>query len=251
MPKAGSSCVADATTDLPELPNPEVHHDHRDFGSGWLRPTVFGMMDGLVSNFALIVGFDGGHATPRVVSLVGLAGLMAGAFSMATGEYVSVQSQNESARAEIETERYEIKHNAAAEQNELAQMYVARGVEPDLAERVAKQLSRDPDQALLIHVQEELGVDPNQLPSPWTAAFSSLSSFSVGALIPLLPYLFGATNVIFSAILAVLALFGAGALTSRFTVRGWLYSGTRQLVLGVLAAAITFGVGNLFHVTVG
>jgi VIT1/CCC1 family predicted Fe2+/Mn2+ transporter len=243
--------MADPTTDLPELPSPEIHHDHRDFGGGWLRPTVFGMMDGLVSNFALIVGFDGGHAKPSVVLLVGLAGLMAGAFSMATGEYISVQSQNESAHAEIETERYELEHNAKAEQDELAQMYIARGVEPELAEQVAKQLSRDPEQALLIHVQEELGVDPNQLPSPWVAAFSSLASFSLGAFIPLVPYLFGAHNVTISAVLAVLALFGAGALASRFTVRGWFYSGMRQLVLGVVAAAITFGVGNLFHVTVG
>ena len=130
-------------------------------------------------------------------------------------------------------------------------MYIERGVAPELAEQVAKQLSRDPEQALLIHVQEELGVDPNQLPSPWTAAFSSFASFSVGAFIPLLPYLFGAHNVAISAVLAILALFGAGALASRFTVRGWVYSGMRQLVLGVVAAAITFGVGHLFHVTVG
>jgi len=243
--------MSDATTEVPELPNPEIHHDHRDFGGGWLRPTVFGMMDGLVSNFALIAGVAGASASVKQVSLAGLAGLVGGAFSMAVGEYVSVQSQNESAHAEIETERYELKHNAAAEQDELAQMYVARGVEPELAERVAKQLSHDPDQALLIHVQEELGVDPNQLPSPWTAAFSSLASFSLGAFIPLLPYLLGAKNVAISAALAIVALFVAGALTSRFTVRTWIYSGTRQLVLGVLAAAITFGVGNLFHVTVG
>ena len=130
-------------------------------------------------------------------------------------------------------------------------MYVARGVEPDLAERVARQLSRDPEQALLIHAQEELGVDPNQLPSPWTAAYSSLLSFSVGAFVPLLPYLLGATSVGISAALALLALFGAGALASRFTVRGWAFSGTRQLVLGAVAAAITYGVGALFHVTVG
>jgi VIT1/CCC1 family predicted Fe2+/Mn2+ transporter len=186
-----------------------------------------------------------------VVSLAGLAGLVAGAFSMAVGEYVSVQSQNESAHAEIEVERYELEHNAAAELAELTQMYIARGVEPKLAEQVATQLSRDPEQALLIHTQEELGVDPYQLPSPWTAAVSSLLSFSVGAFIPLLPYLLGATNVALSAVLAVLALFVAGALTARFTVRGWLYSGTRQLVLGVVAAAVCYGVGSLFHVTAG
>jgi vacuolar iron transporter family protein len=243
--------MGDAMTDLPQLPNPEIHHEHRDFGAGWLRPTVFGMMDGLVSNFALIAGVAGAHASSTQVSLAGLAGLVGGAFSMAVGEYVSVQSQNESAHAEIEVERHELKHNAAAEQAELAQMYVDRGVEPDLAEQVAKQLSRDPEQALLIHAQEELGVDPHQLPSPWTAAFSSLASFSVGAFIPLLPYLLGAKSVVISAVLALVALFGAGVLTSRFTARGWAYSGSRQLVLGALAAAITFGVGSLFDVTVG
>ncbi len=243
--------MADPTTELPELPNPEIHHDHRDIAGGWLRPTVFGMMDGLVSNFALIAGVSGSSAPTKQVALAGLAGLVGGAFSMAVGEYVSVQSQNESAHAEIETERYELEHNAQAEQAELAQMYVARGVDPELAQQVATQLSKDPDQALLIHVQEELGVDPNQLPSPWIAAFSSLASFSLGAFIPLLPYLFGAHNAGISAVLAILALFGAGALASRFTVRGWVYSGLRQLVLGVLAAAITFGVGTLFHVAVG
>jgi vacuolar iron transporter family protein len=243
--------MADATTELSGLPDPEIHHEHRDFGGGWLRPTVFGMMDGLVSNFALIVGFNGGHAKPSVVSLAGLAGLVAGAFSMAVGEYISVQSQNESAHAEIEVERHELEHNSAAELVELTQMYIARGVEPELADQVARQLSRDPEQALLIHTQEELGVDPGHLPSPRIAAISSLLSFSVGAFIPLLPYLLGATNVVISAVLAVAALFAAGALTSRFTVRGWLYSGTRQLVLGVVAAAVCFGVGSLFHVSGG
>jgi VIT1/CCC1 family predicted Fe2+/Mn2+ transporter len=242
--------MADPTTDLPELPNPEIHHDHRDVGGGWLRPTVFGMMDGLVSNFALIVGFSGGHASPTTVSLAGMAGLFAGAFSMATGEYVSVQSQNESTHAEVEVERHELKHNAEAELAELAQMYVNRGVEPDLAERVARQLSQDPDQALLIHSQEELGVDPTQLPSAMTAALSSLAAFSIGAFIPLLPYLLGATSVWISAVLALGALFGAGAVASRFTVRSWMYAGTRQLLAGGLAAAITYAVGILFHVTV-
>jgi VIT1/CCC1 family predicted Fe2+/Mn2+ transporter len=243
--------MADAMTDLPELPNPEIHHEHRDVGGGWLRPTVFGMMDGLVSNFALIAGVAGANASSSEVSLAGLAGLVGGAFSMAVGEYVSVQSQNESARAEIEVERHELKHNAAAEQAELAQMYVARGVDADLAEQVARQLSHDPEQALLIHAQEELGVDPHQLPSPWTAGYSSLLSFSVGAFIPLLPYLLGAKSVVISAVLALVALFGAGVLTSQFTVRGWVFSGTRQLLLGAVAAAITFAVGSLFHVTVG
>lgn len=238
---------------MTEVESPEIHHQHRDVSGGWLRPTVFGMMDGLVSNFALIAGVAGagssvsGHA----VSLAGLAGLVGGAFSMAAGEYVSVQSQNESARAEIDVERHELKVNSAAEQAELAQMYVERGVEPVLARRVAAQLSRDPDQALTIHVREELGMDPHALPSPWTAAGSSLLSFSFGALIPLLPYLFGVKVLWLSAVLALVALFVAGAVTARFTERGWLFSGTRQLLLGGLAAAVTYGVGQAFGAVVG
>jgi vacuolar iron transporter family protein len=231
----------------------EVHHQHRDVTGGWLRPTVFGMMDGLVSNFALIAGVAGAGSavSVRAVSLAGLAGLVGGAFSMAAGEYVSVASQNESTQAEVSVERREIRHNAAAEQAELAQIYVERGVEPALARRVAAQLSRDPDQALAIHVREELGMDPQALPSPWTAAGSSLLSFSLGALIPLLPYLFGAKALWLSAVLAFVALFIAGVLTSRFTERGWLYSGVRQLALGGLAAAVTFGVGHAFGAVVG
>jgi VIT1/CCC1 family predicted Fe2+/Mn2+ transporter len=243
--------VVDPTTELPELPGAEVHHDHRDVSGGWLRPTVFGMMDGLVSNFALIAGVAGASADTKQISLAGLAGLVGGAFSMATGEYVSVQSQNESAYAELAVERHEIEHNAEAEMAELAQMYVSRGVDQELAEKVARQLSRDPDQALLIHAQEELGVDPNQLPSPWTAALSSIGSFSLGAAIPLLAYLFGAKQIVISAVLAFVALFVAGVLASQITNRSWWFSGARQLTLGIFAAAVTFGVGALFHASVG
>jgi VIT1/CCC1 family predicted Fe2+/Mn2+ transporter len=243
--------MSDTLGDLPELPNPESHHEHRDVTGGWLRPTVFGAMDGLVSNFALIAGVAGGSGGSSAVALAGFAGLVGGSFSMAAGEYISVQSQNESTAAELEVERHELVHNAEAEVRELAEMYVARGVEPDLAERVARQLSRDPEQALLIHAQEELGVDPTQLPKPWTAAFSSFLSFSVGAFIPLLPYTLGATTVWISAVLSVLGLFLAGVAASRFTTRTWYYSGARQLVFGILAAAVTYGVGSLFHAAAG
>ena len=243
--------MPDPTADLPDLPNPEIHHDHRDVSGGWLRPTVFGMMDGLVSNFALVAGIAAASSDSTTVSLAGLAGLVGGAFSMATGEYVSVQSQNELTLAELEVERRELHVNSAAEQAELAAMYVSRGVEPELANQVAAQLSRDPDQALLIHAQEELGVDPAQLPSPWTAAWSSLAAFSVGAFVPLLPYLFGASSLWISAALSVCGLFGAGAATSRFTSRSWRFAGLRQLTLGILAAVVTYGVGSLFHAAVG
>jgi VIT1/CCC1 family predicted Fe2+/Mn2+ transporter len=243
--------VADPTTEVPELGNPEIHHDHRDVTGGWLRPTVFGMMDGLVSNSALIAGVAGASSSSSAIALAGWAGLVGGAFSMAAGEYISVQSQNESTRAEVEVERHELKHNAAAELAELTQMYIARGVDPQTAGRVAEQLSRDPDQALLIHAQEELGVDPTQLPSPWVAAFSSIASFSVGAFIPLLPYLLGAHTLVYTGVLAIVALFVAGATASRFTVRSWWFAGGRQLLLGVLAGAVAYGVGVLFHTTTG
>jgi len=243
--------MSDVVKDLPDLPNPEIHHQHRDVSGGWLRPTVFGMMDGLVSNFALIAGIAGASSSTSQIALAGWAGLVGGAFSMSAGEYISVQSQNESTEAELEVERHELVHNAEAELAELAQMYVDRGVEPDLAEKVARQLSRDPDQALVIHAQEELGVDPTQLPRPATAAGSSFAAFCVGAFLPLLPYVLGAESLVISAIVSVLALFGAGVAASRFTTRDWWYSGARQLAFGVLAAAVTYGVGSAFHATVG
>jgi VIT1/CCC1 family predicted Fe2+/Mn2+ transporter len=241
----------DPTTDLPHQPSSEIHHQHRDVSGGWLRPTVFGMMDGLVSNFALILGFAGGRADPSTVSLAGLAGLVAGAFSMATGEYISVQSQNESTTAELIVEQRELLVNADAELAELAASYVARGVDPDVAATFAAQISQNPDQALIVHAQEELGIDPTQLPSPRVAAGSSFLAFSVGALVPLLPYLFGVTTVLISLVLSVVMLFVAGVLTARFTSRGWLYTGARQLLLGGAAAAVTYGVGSLFHISGG
>jgi vacuolar iron transporter family protein len=163
---------------------------------------------------------------------------------MATGEYTSVASQSELTAAEIAIERTEIKRSPEAELTELAQLYEARGVEPALARQVAEQLSRNPEQAWRIHAREELGVDPDDLPSPWTAAFSSLISFTVGAFLPLLPYLLGADSLLFASVLAGAGLFAAGAVTARFTARNWLFSGTRQLVLGAFAAAATFGIGS-------
>ena len=223
----------------------EHHHDHRDVTGGWLRPAVFGVMDGLVSNTALIAGVAAGVDSPTTVLLAGFAGLAAGAFSMATGEYVSVASQTELTRAEIEIEKAEIRRVPAAEEAELAGIYRSRGVEPDLAAEVARQLSRDPEQAWRVHAREELGVDPDDLPSPWVAAGSSFAAFTLGALVPLLPYLFGGSALLVPILLALVALFVAGALVSRFTDRSAIYSGTRQLLLGGTAAALTYGVGSL------
>ncbi|HZB29542.1 MAG TPA: VIT1/CCC1 transporter family protein [Streptosporangiaceae bacterium] len=226
-------------------PSPEIHHQHRDVTGGWLRPAVFGAMDGLVSNFALIAGVAGGQAPQKVVVLAGLAGLAAGAFSMAAGEYISVASQSELAAAEIAVERRELVTNPRAEQSELAGMFEERGVAPDLAAEVARQLSRDPDEALEIHAREELGVDPGNLPSPVVAAGSSFAAFALGALLPVLPYLLGAHSLWPAAALAAIGLFTAGAVVSRVTARTWWFSGLRQLLLGGAAATLTYAVGAL------
>ncbi|GAB3926058.1 VIT1/CCC1 transporter family protein [Kribbella albertanoniae] len=221
-------------------------HNHRDVNGGWLRPAVFGAMDGLVSNFALIAGMDGGtQSGSKFIVLAGLAGLAAGAFSMAAGEYTSVASQRELARAEIEVERQEIAQHPIDEEIELADTYRAKGLDPDLADKVAKQFHTDPDQALDEHVREELGIDPHDLPNPLLAAGSSFVCFAIGAFIPLLPYLLGATNVVPALIVSLTALFAAGAVVSRVTSRSWWYSGLRQLILGGLAAALTYFVGTL------
>lgn len=227
------------------------NHTHRDVSGGWLRPAVFGAMDGLVSNLALMAGVAGGTVDRQVVVLSGLAGLAAGAFSMAAGEYTSVASQRELVLAELDVERRELRRNPEDEQRELAELYVGRGVEPELAVKVAEQLSRDPDRALEIHAREELGVDPGDLPSPVVAAVSSFGAFAVGALIPVLPYLLGAVALWPAVLVALLGLFLCGVLVSKITVRPWWYSGLRQLTLGGAAAAVTYGLGTLFGVAVG
>ncbi|MEO6702358.1 MAG: VIT1/CCC1 transporter family protein [Jatrophihabitantaceae bacterium] len=223
----------------------EVGHEHRDVSGGWLRPTVFGMVDGLVSNFALIAGVAAATTEAKPVVLAGVAGLIGGAFSMGTGEYISVRSQNESMQAEVEVERRELAHNPEAELDELTQIYISRGVDQDLARLVAEQLSADPAQALEIHAQEELGVDIYDLPSPRLAAVSSFLSFSVGALVPLLPFLFAAKMLPLAATLALVGLFVTGAITARFTTRQWWYAGGRQMLFGIISAAVTYGIGHL------
>jgi VIT1/CCC1 family predicted Fe2+/Mn2+ transporter len=222
----------------------EIHHEHRDVTGGWLRPAVFGVTDGLVSNFALIAGVAGAGAAAHTVVLTGLAGLAAGAFSMATGEYVSVTSQAELAQAEIQIEKAEIRRAPKAEEAELAALYQKRGLQPELAREVARQLSANPDQVWRVHAREELGVDPDDLPSGLTAAASSFFAFALGAFIPLLPYLLGATSLLVALVLAGCGLFVAGALTGRLTARSPMYAGLRQLLLGAMAAAVTFGIGH-------
>lgn len=226
------------------------HHSHRDVNGGWLRPTVFGAMDGLVSNLALITGVAGGHVATRTIVITGLVGLAAGAFSMAAGEYTSVASQRELVEAELAVELRELHRNPHDEQRELAALYEARGVEPELAAEVARQLSADPEKALEIHAREELGVDPSDLPSPLVAAVASFGSFAAGALLPVLPYLLGAHSLWPALLLALIGLFGCGAVVARVTARSWWFSGLRQLVLGGAAAGVTFLLGSLFGTAV-
>lgn len=227
------------------------NHTHRDVNGGWLRPAVFGAMDGLVSNLALMTGVAGGAVDRQTIVITGLAGLAAGAFSMAAGEYTSVASQRELVQAELEVERRELRKHPKDELLELAALYESRGVEPRLAREVAEQLSRDPDQALEIHAREELGVDPDDLPSPSIAAVSSFGSFALGALLPVLPYLLGATALWPAVLLALLGLFACGAVVARVTARSWWYSGLRQLGLGGAAAGVTYALGALFGTAVG
>ncbi len=228
-----------------EPPAP-IDHDHPDVTGGWLRPAVFGAMDGLVSNAALIAGVAGGtrdQASTSAVVLAGLAGLAAGAFSMAAGEYASVASQSEAAEREIAIERAEIIENPAGETAELAEMLVLRGVDPDIAEKAAAQMHDDVDNALAVHSLAELGVNPDELASPMTAAVSSFVSFAVGAMVPVLPYLLGTSSLIPALVLTLLALFACGAVVTRLTSRPWWFGGLRQVILGGAAFALTYVVG--------
>lgn len=227
------------------------NHTHRDVNGGWLRPAVFGAMDGLVSNLALMTGVAGGAVSQQTIVITGLAGLAAGAFSMAAGEYTSVASQRDLVQAELDVERRELRKHPKDEQAELAALYESRGVEPALARQVARQLSKDPEQALEIHAREELGIDPGELPSPMVAAVSSFASFALGALVPVLPYLLGASALWPAVLLALFGLFACGAVVARLTARSWWYSGLRQLALGGAAAGVTYALGTVLGIAIG
>jgi vacuolar iron transporter family protein len=239
------------TRDADAVPAAAQEGHHVDVSGGWLRPAVFGAMDGLVTNIALIAGVGGGGIHPSSIVLTGVAGLAAGAISMGLGEYTSVRTQNEQVEHEVAKERRELERNPAAEADELAEMWISRGLPPELAHQVAATLGRDVDQALRVHAQEELGVDPHETPNPWIAAISSFVCFSIGALVPLLPYLLGATVLWPALVAGGVGLFVAGALTARFTNRRWWNSGLRQLMLGGAAAGVTFAIGALIGTAVG
>ena len=219
--------------------------EHRDVSGGWLRPAVFGAMDGLVTNSSLIAGIGGGGGGHGAIVLTGIAGLIAGAFSMATGEYISVTSQNELTAAEVELERMQHHRDPAGKQDRLAEIFMDKGVSPNLAEAVARQISADQGRAVATHVREELGIDPDDLPSPRTAAAASFAAFTVGALIPLSPYLAGYPVLGLALALAGIAAVLGGAAVAKLTDRSMLAGGLRQFTAAFLATGVAFAVGHL------
>jgi VIT1/CCC1 family predicted Fe2+/Mn2+ transporter len=231
---------------------PRPEHHHRDVRSGSARAAVFGVSDGLVSNVSLILGVAGADPGAGVVRLAGLAGLIAGAVSMAAGEYVSMKAQNELLQRELDIERRELRRNPHVETVELTQIYQSRGIDPDRARELAEDIMRDPEVALETHAREELGIDPKQLGSPEGAALSSFLSFAVGALVPLLPWFFGSGGaaVVASVVLGLVACAVVGGLLARFTGRSVLFSAGRQIAIGIIAGAVTYFVGALVGVGV-
>jgi vacuolar iron transporter family protein len=226
-----------------------VTHHHADVSGGWLRAGVFGAMDGLVTNIALVAGVGGGGAGRATIILTGMAGLVAGAFSMALGEFASVDTQNDAVAHEVRVERAEIDRHPEDEMAELAEMYEQIGLTRATAEAVAREVHVDPELAVKVHITQELGVDPDDQPSPWTAAISSFVAFSIGGIVPLVSYLFGSASLVLALAIGAVGLFAAGAITSRFTTRSWWLSGLRQLMFGAIAAAATYLVGMAIGVS--
>jgi len=225
---------------------------HRSGQSGTLRASIFGVSDGLVSNLSLVMGFVGAAAANQLVVLAGVAGLLAGAFSMAAGEWISMTSQRELFERQIELEREELKVMPEQEELELAAVYRRKGIPDADARRLAHRLMADPEVALDTKAREELGLDPDQLGSPWGAAISSFLAFTVGAFVPLAAFLVTSGRAAFlaSLVLSGVALFAVGAAVSLFTGRSLVYSGARQVLIGAAAAAVTYGVGAVIGVAI-
>ncbi len=228
----------------------EVGHTHADVSGGALRASVFGGMDGLVTNIALVAGVGAAGASADFIVLTGLAGLVAGALSMAMGEYTSVKTQNEQVDREWLKEREEIRSHPLAEERELAHMFTSMGMTKGNAAAAARDVHRDEEHAAIVHVTQELGLDPRDKPSPRVAAVSSFITFSIGALIPLIPFLLGFASLVAGLALGGLGLLVAGALAALTTVTPWWLSAVRQLAFGALAAGATYLVGWAMGISV-
>ncbi|HET8931036.1 MAG TPA: VIT1/CCC1 transporter family protein [Acidimicrobiales bacterium] len=224
---------------------PSLGHQHRDISGGWMRAAVFGVSDGLVSNVSLILGFAGASAAVDTVRLAGIAGLVAGAVSMAAGEYVSVRAQAELLQRELDLERHSLHRNPELEVQELIGIYTKRGFDADVAEAMARNAMATPELALETHAREEIGVDPESLGSPVLAAFASFVAFTLGAVLPLLPWFWidGTGAIIASVVLGAVGAFGVGLALGSFTGRSKIYSASRQLLIAAIAAAVTTAIG--------
>ena len=233
------------------MTNPMIHR-HRDVQGGAARAAVFGVSDGIVSNVALILGIAGASTDPAFVRVAGVSGLLAGAVSMAAGEYISLKAQAELVERELEIERTSIAEDLEGETAELAALFVHRGLTAEHAERVAAELMSDPEVALEIHAREELGVDPNQLGSPVSAALSSFSAFALGAFVPLIPWLLGGGDGAMwaSAVLGVTAAAVVGAVLARLTERSALRTVARQVLVAAGACTATYLIGGMLGASV-
>jgi len=234
----------------PEPPVPE--HRHRDVRGGAARAAVFGISDGLVSNVGLILGVAGADPAPSVVRVAGLAGLVAGAISMAAGEYNSMKVQAELFEREVELERTEIRRNPHVETAELDQLYQSRGVTPSAARALAESVMADEELAVRTHAREELGIDPDELGSPLAAALSSFLAFAVGALLPLVPWFVaeGTAATVASLAAALVASVVIGVVIARYTERPVVRVAGRQLAFTAVPAALTYTIGSLVGVSV-
>jgi len=228
----------------------DVGKQHQSFGGGTLRAGVFGVNDGLVSNTCLVMGMAGAAVEPSVLILTGVAGLLAGAFSMAAGEYVSMRSQKELFQYQIAQEKDELERYPEEEAEELALIFAARGIPLREARHIAKKMIANPEQALDTLAREELGLNPDDLGSPIGAAVSSFIMFSIGASVPIVPFLLGLSHgVVIAAAISGMALFAVGATLSLFTGRSAFLGGLRMFLIGSAAAAATYFIGSLFDVS--
>lgn len=234
----------------PKLAEPHLYdHSHASVASGWLRASVFGAMDGLVSNIGLVAGIAAAGASHSIVAITGISGLIAGAISMALGEYASVNTQNEQLDAEIDVERQAHARNPTGELAELAELFQDLGMTTDTAKSAAAEVHADSEHALRVHLTHELGLSIDERPSPWIAAISSFIFFSLGAVVPILPYIFGFGSLPLGLALGGAGLLVAGATAAVFTHKNWVLGALRQLLFGGIAVAATYSIGMLLGVS--
>lgn len=227
----------------------DYDHTHPDLAGGWLRAAVFGAMDGLVSNIALIAGIGAAGASAPVIVVTGSAGLVAGAFSMALGEFASVKTANEQVHSELAIEIEAHARNPEGEIHELARHFNAMGMSDKTASAAAREIHENKDVAARVHITQELGVDPHSNPSPWVAAFSSFAMFSAGAAVPLIPYILGSDSLGLGLGVGAVGLLIAGGVSAKFTRKSYFKSAMRQLMFGAIAVGATYLVGMLLGVS--